>query len=302
VTLTADTPYTLHVKNAEGCEATMSMDVAVAETFKHFSPSSDAAIGTKWTLIDERDNEVYQVVKMPDNRVWMAQNLNYQDGLTFNSSSSYANNSAFTATTNGAPAIGSFWCPGIHTSTTSTLGECDTWGALYTWEAAMSLDGKVSGSWSNAADTYTTSGNASAMTYNHGRATADGAVTSGRGICPSSWHVPTEAEWGLMLDAVEGSGSSHSSDGTSLGVVAGTKLKSSSSWNGTDDYGFSVLPAGFRAQDGQNFRFRGSESPFLSSSAANASLAWRRLFNANTPVSRGSVRRSYGCPVRCIRD
>lgn len=49
------------------------------------------------------------------------------------------------------------------------------------------------------------------------------------------WHVPTDAEWDALAMAV----------GTS---VAGTKLKSTTDWSsgaGTDDYGFSILPAGY---------------------------------------------------------
>lgn len=51
------------------------------------------------------------------------------------------------------------------------------------------------------------------------------------------WHVPTKDEWTALATAVGGTS------------VAGTRLKAANvdwatSWSGTDDYGFGVLPAG----------------------------------------------------------
>ncbi len=50
------------------------------------------------------------------------------------------------------------------------------------------------------------------------------------------WHVATSAEWDALVTAVGGT------------ATAGTKLKSTTDWlsgAGTDDYGFSALPAGY---------------------------------------------------------
>ena len=56
-----------------------------------------------------------------------------------------------------------------------------------------------------------------------------------QGICPNGWHVPTDAEWSTLKNYV--------------GSNAGTKLKATSGWysggNGTDDYSFAALPAGY---------------------------------------------------------
>jgi len=62
------------------------------------------------------------------------------------------------------------------------------------------------------------------------------AIPSGvQGICPVGWHVPSDWEWEILQDNVGGN------------ETAGTKLKSTSGWNnngnGTDEYGFSALPA-----------------------------------------------------------
>ena len=48
--------------------------IATALTF--FSPC-DAAGGGKSAITDSRDSKVYKTVKMPDGKVWFAENLNY---------------------------------------------------------------------------------------------------------------------------------------------------------------------------------------------------------------------------------
>lgn len=61
-------------------------------------------------------------------------------------------------------------------------------------------------------------------------------------VCPSDWHLPDTTEWNELLSVVGGVN------------IAGTKLKSKNSWtkngNGTDDYGFNVLPSGYRNRKG----------------------------------------------------
>jgi len=56
-------------------------------------------------------------------------------------------------------------------------------------------------------------------------------------ICPPGWHLPSRQEW-VDLEAMAG--------GSKL---AGKRLKSSAQWDGTNDYGFSAVPAGMRIYD-----------------------------------------------------
>lgn len=64
--------------------------------------------------------------------------------------------------------------------------------------------------------------------------TWDAAVRVANSI--TGWHLPTSDEWNTLATYVGGSD------------IAGTKLKSTSGWyddgNGTDDFGFTVLPVG----------------------------------------------------------
>ncbi len=63
-------------------------------------------------------------------------------------------------------------------------------------------------------------------------------------VCPSGWHLPSDAEWGALMQFVNPSCSA-----TEDCANAGTKLKATSGWNGsgngTDEYGFSALPGGY---------------------------------------------------------
>jgi uncharacterized protein (TIGR02145 family) len=190
----------------------------------------------------------------------------------------------------------------------------------------MSFDGK--GGWTEIAGKYNNGGaaNADNSKFNHGRSSS-GLGDSGRGICPEHWHVPTDFEWGIILDGLEGGGTAHqnASDTDYKGTYAGKYGKStctttSSSgagvddthayWyyntddtKGTDKYGFRVLPAGRRNYSGSNFYRRGILAFFWSSSAYSDVRAWIRSFGyAEARVARSSARRSNGFSVRCIRD
>ena len=82
-------------------------------------------------------------------------------------------------------------------------------------------------------------------------------------LCPRGWHVPTDAEWTVLTDylAVDGHSGSEA-----------TALKATSGWgsgNGTDDYGWSGLPGGFRSSKG--FSYIVGDGRWWSSSENNTS-------------------------------
>jgi uncharacterized protein (TIGR02145 family) len=300
---------------------------AVVGTFANFDKNYSAA--TYVSLTDKRDNKNYPVVKIGSRWV-MARNLNYQKDLNFNAASNQANGKSFISTTNGTPAIGSFWCPGANGATTSTQVACEVWGALYTWETAMMVDGKFTSSAHNSStwsepSSYGTNTN-SANTQNHARSDA-GAVTGGRGICPPNWHVPTDEEWGVLLNEIETGTKNHNAGIQWLGTDAGTRAKSKCTapsgdasgntcendpempWCGsctesTDTYGFRVHPAGLRHTDGPHFANRLGAVYYWSSTAYSGGGAWRRHFGCRfTGACRGhEYPRAMGFSVRCIRD
>jgi uncharacterized protein (TIGR02145 family) len=131
-----------------------------------------------------------------------------------------------------------------------------------------------------------------------------------QGICPSGWHLPTDEEWKVLEGAVDsqyGIGDSEwDIDNDYRGFDAGLNLKSTSGWNpggnGTDLFGFSGLPGGYRFGNG-NFLFFGSIGIWWSSSEYDGSTSWRRyLLDNYSEVHRKYAIKTFGYSVRCLRD
>ena len=124
------------------------------------------------------------------------------------------------------------------------------------------------------------------------------AVNDSRKIAPEGWHVPTDAEWTELKNYLTNNGHS----GTE-----GTALKSTTGWynngNGTDDYGFTGLPAGYRNYTG-DFDAISYNTYFWSTSENNADYA--RYWNLNyllTSLNWASFgNKRGGHSVRCVRD
>jgi uncharacterized protein (TIGR02145 family) len=280
-------------------------------TFASFDNNYSAS--TYVTLTDERDSKNYAVVKI-NNRWWMAQNLNYQVGLT------YWNRHDLPNSTNG-PNLeirGGFWCPANSNPVDITV--CDYWGALYAWETAMMLDGKGIWTETTGSSGYCTgAANTDACKQNWGRTASSGTTIGGRGICPPNWHVPTDFELGVLMDGMESSGgTTHqttSVNGNWVGTDAGTRGKAKCSgsssdtnptWSsgaGTDNYNFRGIASDERNGDGTMDSERGRYAALWSSSVTDNSAAWYLAFSCNVGVvSRRCYPRSFGHSIRCVRD
>jgi uncharacterized protein (TIGR02145 family) len=300
----------------DGCDWASSNAYTV-EVITCKSIEAGDPIGTLGSFQDPRDNKVYKTVKMADGKVWFADNLNYQEGLTFNQQAAQANGMEYKSTENGVPAIGSFWCPPVSGATASTdKNICNVYGALYTWETAMSVDGK--GTW----DESQVSGNyfATGAPGTTSQAAINNAKGGGRGICPTGWHIPTDREWAVLLDEVDDAATTYTlQEGTGwCGENAGVKMKSASTYLGGDpgngawvdndkrgdnSSGFGAVPAGDRINTGSQFYTRGTVVYYWSSSVGSSALAWGRQFYGNfAQVHRYLNSRSYGFSVRCVRD
>jgi uncharacterized protein (TIGR02145 family) len=306
-----------------------------AVTVFNCSFSAGTATSATATFVDPRDGKSYKTVVMPDGKTWFAQNLNYTKDLIYNAYSYEVNGKPLISNENGGVlAIGSYWCPPLYwVNGTSTLpvasgseADCRTYGALYTWETAMMVDGKYADDTkaSSAWDESWVSGNY----YVSGApgSTANAAVNNarnGRGICPKGWHVPTAREWAYMLDKVEGDGTGSTFTnqpdfGGWWGADAGQKLKSSGtftttdpgdgSWyshscQGSDSYGFATVPAGVRALDGSYLGSRGVMVRYWTSNAYASKYAFcRGFYYDQCGTYHDNHSRSSGFAVRCIKD
>jgi uncharacterized protein (TIGR02145 family) len=121
------------------------------------------------------------------------------------------------------------------------------------------------------------------------------AVTDARGICPTGWHVPTDAEWTTLADFLGGPSG------------AGGKMKKTTDWgtpnvSADNSSGFSAIGAGFRGNTG-NFADFGSHGMFWSTSSVGNGNAWFRRLNSYDGIFvTSSALPVVGLSVRCLRD
>lgn len=110
------------------------------------------------------------------------------------------------------------------------------------------------------------------------------------------WHVPTKDEWDALATACGGA----STAGAKLKALddsAGTGFPSG--WNGTDDYGFSILPTGgFYG----NFEYVGRNAPFWTSSVISYSEAYDRYFDLSAGMDSVNHDKQNGFAIRLVRD
>ncbi len=156
---------------------------------------------------------------------------------------------------------------------------CDKYGRLYTWSAVMDSAAQFS------VNAGTKCGYGKTCTPN----------SPHRGICPEGWHVPNDAEWNTLWTVVGGT------------RIAAAKLKSTSGWyhkgNGTDSFGFTVLPAGLRGIDDGDFMREEDIADFWSSGEYKSYSAYSWTFHCDYgDVARIRVEKYEGYSVRCLRD
>jgi uncharacterized protein (TIGR02145 family) len=114
-------------------------------------------------------------------------------------------------------------------------------------------------------------------------------------ICPSGWHVPTDAEWTTLTTFLGGL------------TEAGGKMKSTSPlWNpntgANNTSGFSALPGGYRPYSGSFDNVR-TLAFFWSATTSGVNNAMSRsLYNDNGYVSGSAAGKITGGSVRCLRN
>ncbi len=144
---------------------------------------------------------------------------------------------------------------------------CEKYGRLYTWVAAVGKSEDECG-------------------YNK----ICGLSGKVRGVCPEGWHLPDTTEWSKLFTAVGG-------DST-----AGEKLKSLTGYNGTDAYGFSAFPAGFKHRDGGFFN-EGGDASFWSATERNKFNAYYMyLVSYNKGAYWNYFYKDFAYSVRCLKD
>ncbi|WP_458450076.1 fibrobacter succinogenes major paralogous domain-containing protein [Fibrobacter sp.] len=156
---------------------------------------------------------------------------------------------------------------------------CAKYGRLYTWSAAMDSVG-------------TWSANGKGCGYG----VQCTPIYPVRGICPEGWHLPNDTEWDTLFVAVGGS------------EVAGNVLRSQTGWdnngNGTDAFGFSALPAGYRYNYEGQFLYAGSAVHFWTSLDRHSDFVWEMNLDEMKCVNwcQDDKNKSSAISVRCVKD
>ena len=122
-------------------------------------------------------------------------------------------------------------------------------------------------------------------------------VADTRNVCPTGWHVPSDAEWTVLTDYLGGES------------VAGGKMKSTGTqyWqspntDATNESGFSGLPGGNRNY-GATFDTIGTRGFWWSSTEDGAYVAWYRYLDYGLGTAgRFNYSDGLGFSVRCLRD
>jgi uncharacterized protein (TIGR02145 family) len=137
------------------------------------------------------------------------------------------------------------------------------------------------------------------------------AITDSRNLCPVGWHVPTDEEWITLTDYLSNNGYGYSGNSnfiakamaatsgwvadTTAGNVGNDQLKNNSS-------GFSGLSSGGRYSNGV-VHFVGLHGIWWSSTESLSTEAYFRCIGyLPGRVFKGVFPKSYGLPVRCLRN
>ncbi len=147
-------------------------------------------------ICDARDLHIYTTVII-DSTTWMAENLNYDAGdLSY--------------------------CYGV--SDYSYGSNCDTYGRIYEWSAALGIH----------------------ESFNRTKLNTNNIQK--QGVCPAGWHLPSQTEWAdLAQYIVDDTGLDSIQYGHWMEI--GVKLKTVSGWDvgpawGDNAYGFAAKPGG----------------------------------------------------------
>lgn len=247
-----------------------------------YNPTTDSS-----TTVIDNDGNVYNTVTI-GSQVWMKENLRtttYADGTPIPHVTGDSNWDTLDRTDKA-------YC--YHNDDSAT--NASTYGALYTWAAAM---------------------NGSASTTNNPSAI--------QGVCPKGWHLPSDDEWIELENHLADNGYNY--DGTIGGGrdKIAKAMAASSGWNtssntgavGNTDYpayrnksGFTALPANTRDGSG-TFYDIGGAGFWWSATEYDAIAAWiRSMLSGKSNIKRlgkplfGSYlsQKERGFSVRCLQD
>ena len=123
------------------------------------------------------------------------------------------------------------------------------------------------------------------------------ASNGNKNVCPTGWHVPTDAEWTVLTDYLGGED------------VAGGKLKEEGMVNwynpntdATNSSLFTAMPGGYRNSEG-DFGYIHNNGYWWSATQTNKDSAQTRVLSMYAGVTiRREYEKSFGMSIRCLKD
>lgn len=149
----------------------------------------------------------------------------------------------------------------------NSADSCAKYGRLYTWASAMD-----------------------SIKTGCGYGVSCSSTLPARGVCPSGWHLPSNAEWSALITEAGGP------------IVAGVHLKARTDWyrtgRGTDAFGFTALPAGLWSD---SYGFLDNRTGFWGSTAYDSIYVYTMGMDYTTKeVDMGLSDKGGVLSVRCI--
>jgi uncharacterized protein (TIGR02145 family) len=263
------TAYPILVSGDSIIEVRANISGLTPETIYHFRVRAENSLWTnfyggdkmfftKQTLIDVDGNK-YKTIGI-GNQTWMAENLrttHYADGSTIPLVTGDDNWDALTYADKA-------YC----WFNNDSVSNARTYGALYTWSAAM-----------------------------NGAVSSSSSPSGIQGVCPVGWHLPSDQEWTTLTDYLGG-----------LDVAgAKLKETGVSHWRSpnaiaTNESGFTALPGGHRSYDAVWWDFN-DLGFWWSSTEEDYYRRWYRVI-VSTETTAEMYRRSSkdqdGFSVRCV--
>lgn len=208
--------------------------------------------------VTDIDGNVYQTIRI-GNQVWMKENLkttHYSDSTAIPLVNNVTSWDALTTTSKAY-----CWY-------NDDIANKATYGALYTWTAAMNGSASTSANPSNV-----------------------------KGACPTGWHIPSNDEWTQLTTFLGG----ESAAGGKL-KETDTTYWGTPNTGATNEVGFTALPDGGRFDDG-TFASIENYGNWWSATEGSTSNAWSRfMFHNLSNVERSNDYKALGFSVRCIED
>jgi uncharacterized protein (TIGR02145 family) len=147
----------------------------------------------------------------------------------------------------------------------------------------------------------------------HGRLYTWFSVSDNRNICPTGWHVPTAAQWTILIDYLSNNGYGYG--GGYRGIDIGKSMAAPSGWAtdetkgsigndqaGNNSIGFTALPSGFRHYNGR-FSHVGKVGNWWTTTESCDTLAqFFDMYYDYGYVNSYNNNKHFGFSVRCLRD